>query len=309
MKRIRGQPMTKRFLVICLLACAAAVAVVACSPRSAPVVLAPANADALRVGTYNVHYIILKKETGAWSVGDWHRRKGPLDAAFKALQADVVAFQEMESFGGSSGTDTNLTLDWLLAQNPEFAAAAVGDTALFPSTQPILYRTSRLTLLSQDWFFFSDTPDMIYARTFNGSYPAFASIAVFKDRETDETFHVVNVHFEYKSRSNRLKSAALVVDRVGPLITAGEKVIFLGDLNARHGAATQEILAHMGLEFLDVQGTTYHLNRGLNLFGAIDHIGLSKGVTPVGEPMVLRQKFEDEWPSDHYPVIADVQLR
>ena len=73
---------------------------------------------------------------------------------------------------------------------------------------------------------------------------------------------------------------------------------------------TQEILAHMGLEFLDVKGTTYHLNRGLNLFGAIDHIGLSKGVTPVGEPMVLAAKnFEDEWPSDHYPVIADVQLR
>ena len=301
--------MTKRFLVICLLACAATVAVVACAPRSAPVVLASVNADAMRVGTYNVHYIILKKATDALSVRGRDRRKGPPDAAFQALKADVVAFKEIKSFCGSSGTDTNLTLDWLLAQNSEFAAAALDDPALFPSTKPILYRAARLTLLSQDWFFFSDTPDVIYTQTFNGSYPAFASIAVFKGRETDETFHAVNVYFEYKSRSNRLKSAALVVDRVGPLTAAGEKVIFLDDLNARHGAATQGVLAQMELEFLDVKGTTYHLNRGLNLFGAIDHIGLSKGITPVGEPMVLRQKFEDEWPSDHYPVIANVQLR
>lgn len=295
-------------IAVVVLAIAAAIAVVACTPQhQTPIEKAPENS--LRVGTYNVHYIILQKETGAWSVGDWERRKGPLNAAFKTLQADLVAFQEMESFGGRSGSDSNLILDWLLSQNPDFKAAAVGDPAVFPSTQPILYRVSRLQLLSQDWFFFSDTPDVIYSRTFNGSYPAFASLAKFEDRATGKTFHAVNVHFEYKSRSNRIKSAALVVERVAPLIAAGEKVVFLGDLNARQGAATQNILIEMGLTFLDVKGSTYHLNRGLNLFGAIDHIGLSDGISPVGLPTVIRQKFDGEWPTDHYPVIADIQLK
>jgi len=299
--------MNMGFIAALLLAGAAALVVVACTPQPATSV-GKATGDTLRVGTYNVHYIILHKETGAWSVGDWERRKGPLDTAFKALQPDLMAFQEMESFGGSSGSDTNLTLDWLLSQNPDFKAAAVGDPAVFPSTQPILYRASRLKLLSQDWFFFSDTPDAIYSRTFNGSYPAFASLAAFEDRVTGETFLAVNVHFEFKSRSNRQKSAALVVERVGPLIAAGEKVVFLGDLNARQGAKTQNTLAEMGLNFLDVQGSTYHLNRGLNLFGAIDHIGLSNGMTPAGDPVVLRQKFDGEWPTDHYPVFADIRL-
>lgn len=287
---------------------ALAIVAVACTPQPQTPINPPAD-DALRVGTYNVHYIILRKQTGAWSVGDWERRNGPLDQAFKTLQADVVAFQEMESFGGASGTDTNLTLDWLLSQNPDFAAAAVGDPAEFPSTQPILYRKSRLTLMAQDWFFFSDTPDVIYSRTFNGSYPAFASLATFEDRASGETFHVVNLHFEYKSRSNRLKSAALVAQRIGPLIAAGENVVLLGDLNARQGAATQNVLADMGLTFLDVKGSTYHLNQGLNLFGAIDHIGLSEGVEQVSKPMVLREKFDGEWPADHYPVIADIRFR
>jgi endonuclease/exonuclease/phosphatase family metal-dependent hydrolase len=280
-----------------VLAGVAAITMAACAPQPVMPVAKTAE-DTLRVGTYNVHYIILHKKTGAWSVGDWDRRKAPLD----------VAFQEMESFGGRSGSETNLALDWLLAQNPDFAAAAVGDPAVFPSTQPILYRTSRLKLLSQSWFFFSDTPDAIYSRTFNGSYPAFASLAQFKDRTTGKTFHAVNVHFEFKSRSNQLKSAALVAERIGPLIAAGEKVVLLGDLNVRDGAAPQITLSDMGLTFLDVKGSTYHLNRGLNLFGAIDHIGLSDGVSPAGEPIILRQKFEGEWPTDHYPVIADIHL-
>jgi hypothetical protein len=100
--------------------------------------LQPAADDTLRVATYNVHYIILGLENGPWSVGDWDRRKGPMDQAFKAVDADVISFQEMESFSRSSSGQTNLTLDWLLENNPDYAAAAVGDPDIFPSTQPIL---------------------------------------------------------------------------------------------------------------------------------------------------------------------------
>ena len=39
-------------------------------------------AGTLRVATYNVHYIILGKDTGSWSRGDWERRKGPMASAF-----------------------------------------------------------------------------------------------------------------------------------------------------------------------------------------------------------------------------------
>lgn len=295
------------FLISAAAAIALAFGVVACStPVQTPLKTKPASA--LRIGTYNVHYIILSKETGSWSVGDWDCRKAPMDAAFKTLNVDTIGFQEMESFAGRAATDSNLTLSYLLERNPEFAAAAVGDPADFPSTQPILYRTDRLSLLDQSWFFFSDTPDVIYSRTFNGSFPAFASLAQFEDIASGESFHVVNVHFEYSSRSNRLKSAALVVDRIQPLLDAGEKVIVIGDLNARAGAQTQNILSDAGLGFLSVQGATYHFNRGANLFGAIDHIGLSEGVSAVGAPHVLREQFGGEWPSDHYPVVVDIVL-
>lgn len=286
-------------------------AVVACTQivRNSGAVAVPSQTpESLRVATYNVHYINLNSAEGAWSRGDWERRKGPLDLAFKEIAADIIAFQEMESFAGRSESTENLTLDWLLANNPAYDAAAVGDPSIFPSTQPILYRKDRLRLLDQGWFFFSDTPDVIYARTFNGSFPAFTSWAEFEDRLTQERFRIANIHTDFRSRSNRLKSVELVATRITPWLQAGETVYVVGDLNARLGSKTLDTISQTGVTFTPVAGATYHLNRGINLFGAIDHIGYAGDTAPLGAPVVLRQRFAGEWPTDHYPVIVDFQL-
>ena len=273
-----------------------------------PTQIAPAPPGGLRIATHNVHYISLREETGAWSVGDWEDRKVSLDLAFKSLDADIVVFQEMESFGRGDTDGINLARDWLLARNPGFAAGASGDAATFPSTQPIFYRTERLELLEQGWFFFSDTPDVIYSRTFDGSYPAFASLARLRDRTTGRAVTVVNVHFEYRSGSNRLKSAALTVDRVAPRLADGEAVVLVGDLNALAGSRTADIFRAAGFAFVDVPGSTYHLNRGIDLFGAIDHVATAGPVHAIGPAQVQRGRFDGRFPSDHYPVLADVVL-
>ncbi len=270
--------------------------------------LADRGTQSLRMATMNVHYILLNKPTGAWSVADWQRRSGAMDAAFKAMDADIIAFQEMESFAGGDTDDVNLARGFLMEHNPGYRAAAIGDWRSFPSTQPIFFRADRLALRDQGWFFFSQTPDVIYSRTFNGSFPAFASWALFSDRVTGQSLRVVNVHFEYKSRSNRHLSAALVRDRLNTLAGPGEAVALLGDLNDIRGSRTQAILAEAGLAFPPVSGSTYHLNAGLNLFPAIDHIGLSPLVQTLGPAVVLRRKFDGTWPSDHYPVLIDIAL-
>ena len=265
-------------LAFLLVACAIHVS------NSGQVPVPPQPPGTLRVATYNVHYIRLREQEGSWSVADWDRRKGPMDDALKAIGADVVAFQEMESFAGGSGGSANLALDYLLERNPAYAVAAVGDWREFPSTQPILYRRDRLRVLDQGWFFFSDTPDVIYSRTFDGSWPAFASWARFAPAGEGRAFYVFNLHFEYRSRSNRRLSAALVAERVAPLVGAGEPVILVGDINARHGSRPMELIQQAGLDFVPVGGSTYHFNRGINLFGAIDHLATTENVEIAGGP-------------------------
>lgn len=302
--------MLKRFMKITSSLVAFCLLAVGCQMvrNSGENMVATPTPEALRIATYNVHYIITFKETGPWSVGDWERRKGPLDSAFKEINADVIAFQEMESFGGSNGNDVNLVLEWLLENNPDYGAAAVGNPQDFPSTQPILYRRDRLEVLDQGWFFFSETPDVIYSRTFNGSFPAFSSWAMFRDRETGKTFRTINIHTDYGSRTNRLRSVELVADRVTLWAASGETLFVVGDLNARLGDKTVRILQDAGVTFAPVKGSTYHLNRGLNLFGAIDHIGSIGQATLLGDPVVIRRRFDGEWPTDHYPVFAEFVL-
>ncbi len=269
----------------------------------------PPLSGTLRVATHNVHYIWLGRETGAWSIGDWNERRDALDAAFKALDADVIAFQEMESFARGSVQPQNLTLDWLTRNNPDYGVAAANDPAVFPSTQPILYRTARLKTVDEGWFFFSDTPDVLYSRTYNGSFPAFASWATFEDRQTQESFTVVNVHFDFASASNRRLSAELVAERIRPRVAAGETLFVVGDINAGIRSKPARIIAAEGLDFVMVRGSTYHWNRGLDLTAAIDHIAATPDMQALGDAQVIRRKFAGDWPSDHYPVLADFKLR
>ncbi len=278
----------------------------ACSSAAEPLPERPA--DALRFATYNVHYIILSKATGAWSVADWERRKGPLDLAFKAIDADVIGFQEMESFAHGSDGSVNLARDWLAAQNPDWGVAASGDWETFPSTQPIFYRKARLDAVDQGWFFFSETPDEIYSATFNGSYPAYASWVQLEERGSGERFRVVNFHFDFSSGSNRRLSAKLVRSRVAPWTAAGERVFLVGDINDDSDSVPAREMEKAGVTFLPVEGSTYHWNRGINVTSPVDHIGYASGATPVGPPHVVRRKFGGEWPTDHYPVVADFVL-
>ena len=288
--------MTRRALAALLL-------VVAACTRG-PTELPPPPAGSLRVASHNVHYIDLNADDGAWSIADWNSRKPALDAAFKALGADVAAFQEMESFSRGSDGGTNLALDWLLARNPGYRAAAVGDWHDFPSTQPILYRADRLSVVDQGWYFFSETPDVIYSRSFDGSYPAFASWVRFRDK-SGETIHVTNVHLDAFSGENRRRATDLIVSRLRPVLDAGETAILVGDLNAIWLMRPVRQLQAAGLTFADIRGTTYHFDRGLSLFGAIDHIAYS-GARVVQGPYVLRRRFDGEWPSDHYPIAVDL---
>lgn len=260
----------------------------------------------LRVASWNVHYILVAQTEHRWGRTAWEARKAPMHAVFKRLEADLVAFQEMESFARGNQDNENLAREWLLAENPAYRAAAIGPWREFPSTQPIFYRTDRLTLEDQGWFFFSETPDVIYSRTFDGSFPAFASWAVFTEIASGARFRVINLHFDAFSRENRRRSAALVAERAAPWVAAGERVVLMGDLNALGGSGLHETLEGAGVAFLDVKGATIHFDRGVHLFGAIDHVALSPGVAAERPVQVLQWRPGRVWPTDHYPIVVDV---
>lgn len=248
----------------------------------------------------NVHYLSTRAPEMAWEP-----REEAVQTVLREIDADIIALQEVESFGGGAFSRENVQLVSVLEALPDHAAAAVGDPKLYPSTQPILYRESLLEPLSQGFFFFSPTPDAIYSRPWHKRFPAFASFVRFRHRDAGLTFYVFNLHADASSPRNRIKTARLVRERMEARAHPGDPVILLGDFNAPSWFPALGIYLRAGFTRAPVRGSTFHFNRGLHLVPGIDHILVDDGFQ-VSPAIIVRSQPGGTWPSDHYPVIASV---
>ncbi len=264
----------------------------------------PAQDNIIRFASFNIHYVAPGQKKLSWD-----NRKNAVTKALADIDADIIAFQEMETFAGGSFNHENKQLDWILQHLPAYSAGAFGPAETYPNTQPILYKHTRFSQKEQGFFFFSDTPEVIYSRTFNGSWPAFCSWATLIDLSNGEEISVFNIHFEYKSMGNRSKSAQLVAQRLKPLVDDGKPVVLLGDTNAPGFTPTMRKLKNIPLTLAKSAGSTFHFNRGLNLIPAIDHVLFSAALQQHGHTKLLREKYDDVWPADHYPVIVELAVK
>ena len=253
----------------------------------------------LRIATFNVHYISPRQERMRWE-----DRRAAVLAAVEDLDADIIGFQEMETFVGGSYNRENRQLYYLLSRLPQDAAVAVGPPAEYPSTQPIFVRADRYHLEEQGFFFFSDTPDEIYSRSWDGRFPAFCSWARLSDRDADGSLLVFNVHFDAGSGGNRRRAAELVASRLETIARSGEARVVVGDFNAAWFFPAVRRVSHAGLNVADTRGSTYHFYRGIRFMPAIDHVLYSDELTH-RRTDVIRSRYDGVWPSDHYPVAVD----
>ena len=140
----------------------------------------------------------------------------------------------------------------------------------------------------------------------------------FKDRRTGREFHFWNTHLDHEVQAAREKAAALIRQRIEALGTA-LPLILLGDFNATAGAnKAYEILLEG--EFLADAWKTAAERRGevVKTFhgfhgpapgdNRIDWI-LTRGGVRVGAVEILTFNRDGQYPSDHFPVTADVVLR
>lgn len=261
----------------------------------------PVNDDSLNevsIISLNIHYLVPDNDrTG------WEERKYAVTAELANLDADIVLFQEMETFEGAHLPSQNIQLDWVLNTVDGYLAGAVGDPSVFPVTQPILFKEERYALVDQGFFFFSDTPDDIYAMPWSGRWPAFTTWVLLRERRGNYEFYVYNVHLDAFSRKNRTRGTALIQERILNRLNTDAPVILAGDFNALKGSGILKGFADAGLVRVPADGSTYHFGSGLNLYGAIDHIFHTSGFSLV-EAGIVQRKWKGAWPSDHHPAYA-----
>jgi endonuclease/exonuclease/phosphatase family metal-dependent hydrolase len=99
-----------------------------------------------------------------------------------------------------------------------------------------------------------------------------------------------------------------VADRIASRQYSEDGVIVIGDFNSPRFFRPVQIVADSDLSVAQSKGSTFHFNRGINIQPAIDHVLYSQAFA-YKSTLVIRDRFDNQWPSDHYPVVVTLSNR
>jgi endonuclease/exonuclease/phosphatase family metal-dependent hydrolase len=183
----------------------------------------------------------------------------------------------------------------------------------------IFYREDRLKPLQQGNFWLSETPDKPGSQSWGSAYPRMATWILFEDLANQKQFYVLNTHLDDKSETAREKGAELIARTVNawdPKIP----VIITGDFNSYIQESAGRVLTTQGQmkdafreaaeKINDHLGTFHHyinVQTGGGIQKRIDYI-FFRGNISVKKSEIVTFHINGQYPSDHFPVTADIVL-
>ena len=203
----------------------------------------PAAATApkrMRVLTYNILFSGYKANPRKPDKNDVHRlwndRKTDLAAFVRRIDPDVGGFQEacrdqVEFFKGEMPD---------FGFSGEYRGVDKDGTPL--SGSPVFWRKSRFDAEKRGTFWLSPTPDVPGSYGWKSPGPRVCSWQILTDKTDGTSFCIANVHADHKSPESKLKSARLVVERIGK-IAEKMPIVLIGDHNAHQTDAPAAFFA------------------------------------------------------------------
>lgn len=257
----------------------------------------------LGVMTYNLRYA---SQTGP---NAWPQRRPLVREVIASVKPDVIGTQE--------GLHSQL-LD-VAADLPDYRWVGSGrdDGGVRGEFTAVLYRPDRLTPLATNHFWLSDTPEIPGSTTWGNKVRRMVTWLKFRDCSTGTEFYLFNTHFDHEVAVAREKSAVLLRQRIAAL-DAKLPVLLVGDFNTA-AARSKPFELLMADGFLTDTWTTARerVNDGVNTFNGfaplkregerIDWI-LARGMESVSRAAILTFSRNDQFPSDHFPVVAWVKF-
>ncbi|MET8976667.1 endonuclease/exonuclease/phosphatase family protein [Streptomyces sp. NPDC004539] len=266
------------------------------SVRPRPVQPAPP----LKVMTFNLRFASTR-EPNSWAA----RRPVTRELLLRAAPS-VVGTQE--------GVDGQI-LDIAADLGPRYAWIGTGlEGRTEDESLAVYYDTARLRPVSHGTYALSDTPDDLTSNTWGAAFVRMCTWVRFRDRlGPGREFYVLNTHLDHRSQYARARAASLIADRMAALRLPA---LLIGDFNAAaHQNEVYDTLVDGGLvDTWDSALTrgpsfgTFHNYRGLVADGRrIDWVLATPGIR-ARRAWVDTYTRGGQYPSDHLPVCADVDL-
>lgn len=219
-----------------------------------------------------------------------------------------------DSFGVQEATGRWLgIIDRGLGDKYDRVGEARDNRGYFSEYSCVYYLKDKYNLLDSGTIWLSETPDVPNTGSFDTACKRIATWAVLEDKQTGKKYTHLNTHLDHVLESTRVGQAGVLIEKLQELQKEGT-VICTGDFNTH---ADGEVYAEM-IKYTDDtmvtarssdSGITFHAYGTRDENGtAIDFIFASKG-TEVENYKIIRNKVKDMYPSDHYPLIADVYIR
>lgn len=260
----------------------------------------------LRIMSYNLRY-----DNPDDGVNAWDNRK--------EWVTNVIQFYEPVFLGTQEGLLHQI--EYLEQELEQYSWIGVGrdDGTMSGEFSALFFDTGKVELIdnSEQTIWLSETPSKP-GKSWDAALPRILTYGKFRDRRSGNEFFVLNTHFDHIGDTARAKSAELIVNTIRDL-ASGEPVILTGDFNVTPDDEPYEIITESasGLkdayEIADLPHTGPHFSfEGFEVKSGserrrIDFIFVNDQVK-VKKHAIISTFEGDYYPSDHLPVIADVEV-
>ncbi len=273
--------------------------------------LAPAKELPLTLVSFNIRMIT--EDDGN---NQWHLRRDLLFDTVRKMDPDVLGIQEAYA----------VQLKELLSAFDDYASVGVGrdDGKEAGEYSAVLYKKARFTKKGGGTFWLSDTPHVVASNTWDAACNRVCSWVTLTDQQTERSFSVYNAHFDHKSTKAREMSPIAIVKEMVAKGHEKAPLILMGDFNSGpnspqmryllEGTATLSgaeekcpILFRNTLPAEDARtSATYSGWDGRTEGRQIDYVLVAGKQAKIVSGEIVRHSLNGRYPSDHYPVRAEV---
>lgn len=256
----------------------------------------------LRVMSFNLRYE--NERDGEFA---WGRRRHAAAAVIRRHLPDVLCTQE-----GLTGMLEFLD-DALDGAYERFGRGRNADGS--GEFTAVYVRRDSFEVSSAGQFWFSPEPDVPGSVGWGASLPRICTWCRLRRTQETDTLVVFNVHLDNRSSLARREGIALLKRRMIEVCRTEHysiPAIVCGDFNAYPSSPEISYLCEENplplIGCHDLTHGTFHGFRGEPDTAPIDYVLATPDIV-VNRRDVDTQQYESIWPSDHFPVIAEIELR
>jgi len=260
------------------------------------------KAQQITIGTFNIRY-----DNPADSGNLWVNRA--------PVVSNLIRFHKFDVLGIQEGLKNQL--DDISNALPEYTRYGKGrdDGKDGGEHSAILYRKDRFKLLKSGDFWLSETPDQPGKGWDATCCNRICSWVFLEDVQTKKKFYTFNVHYDHQGVIARKESSKLILKKIAE-IAGTAPALLTGDLNGGRDSewyqriATSGVLSdtHSKVKFPYANNSSSNGFRTPRGQTVIDHIFMSKQFT-ANRWGILTDTYFGKFPSDHFPVLAEVELK